>query len=247
MRTRAAPVALAGAAAALAAAAPPAAAGPPKVEQLVVFRDGSARQHSVKARATTVAVGGRECKVGSATPLAALALTKPPNLKLRDYGSCSDRARDAGGLFVRRIGPDHNRGTNGWVYKVRNRVATAGAGDPTGPFGHGRLEKGARVTWFYCRLSSQTGQCQRTLGVSWATGSEGVVQFHVKQYDDEGSRSPAGGATVIVVRTDGGGDRYSAKTDENGDAQIVLPPGTYRAYAKKAGRVRSFAHVFQAG
>ena len=59
------------------------------------------------------------------------------------------------------IGADLNRGQNGWVYKVGRRAATAGAADPTGAFGNGRLRRGQRVTWFYCRL--RAGGCQRTL------------------------------------------------------------------------------------
>jgi hypothetical protein len=135
--------------AALAAAAPPAgAASYPKIEQLVAFRDGMALQKTATAKHVTVRVGGRDCAVASATALAALVRIKPPKLRLRDYGSCSRRARDGAGLFVRGIGPDVNKGFDGWVYKVGQKIATAGAADPAGPFGSGRLKDGRRVTWF---------------------------------------------------------------------------------------------------
>src|SRR5947209_303371 len=145
MRTRA--LASLGAAAVVLAAAAPAApaASTPRVSQLVVFRDGSMRQGVVKTSAVHVKVGGRKCTVGAATALAALIRSNPPKLRLRDYGSCSSHARDAAGLFVRAIGPDANKGQDGWVYKVGHRAATAGAADPAGPFGNGRLKNGSRV------------------------------------------------------------------------------------------------------
>ena len=46
-------------------------AAPPKVSQLVVYRDGSAVTKTVSARATKVSVGGRRCTAGEGTALAA--------------------------------------------------------------------------------------------------------------------------------------------------------------------------------
>jgi hypothetical protein len=109
-------------------------------------------------------VGGRRCTVAAATPLAALLATRLP-VTLRDFGSCGSAARDAGGLFVRRIGPDANRGNDGWFYKVGRRAGSAGAGDPAGPFGDGRrLRRGDRVIWFWCE-AGRDGGCQRTLEI----------------------------------------------------------------------------------
>ena len=88
----------------------------------------------------------------------------------RDFGACSASPRDAAGLLVTRIGPDRNRGQRGWVYKVGRR-RPAGAGDPGGAFGNGRLRGGQRVIWFYC---VRAADCQRTLGArDAATG--GIV------------------------------------------------------------------------
>ena len=130
----------------------PADAAAPKVRQLVVFRDGSATSETVSTRATRVRVEGRRCVAGDGTALAALVRSRPGRISLRDFGACSTRPRDGGGLFVHAIRGDRNRGQHGWVYKVGRRAATAGAADPGGPFGRGRLRTGQRVTWFYCRL-----------------------------------------------------------------------------------------------
>ena len=225
--------------AALAAAAAPAgAASYPKIEQLVVQRDGTALQKSATAKQVTVRVSGRNCTVGSATALAALVRIKPPKLRLRDYGSCSKRARDAEQLFVRGIGPDVNKGLDGWVYKVGSKIATAGAADPSGPFGRGRLKNGQRVLWFYCRLTGQS--CQRTLVVKVTSPALGQISVGVRSADDQGKSTPASGATVHV------GDQ-TVTTNEIGQATITVPPGTYRVHAERTGEIRSFAERIEVG
>jgi hypothetical protein len=212
-------------------AAPAAPAAPPKVQQMVVFRDGSTITDTVSTRATRVRVERRRCAVGNATALAALVRSRPGQLRLRDFGSCSRRAGDGGGLFVEAIRGERNRGRDGWVYKVGHRAATAGAGDPSGPFGRGRLRAGQRVTWFYCRL--RAGGCQRSLGLT-VTAEPGGVLARVRGYDDEGAGVPVEGATVAA-----GG--VSATTDAAGAARLALAPGRHRAVAEKPGLVRSFA------
>ena len=230
---------LAAAVAALVAAAPPAgAASYAQVDQLVVFRSGDTIQKAATAKATSVRVGGRSCTTGSNVALAALARIKPPKLLLRDYGSCSSRARDAAGLFVRRMGADTNRGFDGWVYKVGQKVATAGAADPTGPFGRGRLRTGQRITWFYCRLQGQS--CQRTLALKAAATAPGQVTVTVRSYDDNGRSAAAAGATVRS------GD-VTATTGDDGTAVLSLPPGTHRVHAERAGEIRSFAEEVEVG
>lgn len=239
MRASPRALALAGTAAAVAVAAPPAAAAP-KVEQLVVQKGGTARQAKVTADRTHVKVGNRTCVVPSATALAALALSDVPKVKLHDYGSCSDKARDAGGLFVRSIDGDANKGTDGWVYKVGHRLATAGAADPSGPFGNGRLEKNARVTWFYCHLNTAKHSCQRTLDFSAHPTGGGKLHVHVKRYDDGGHGKPAAGATVHA-------GAQTATTDANGDADLTVAPGRHLVYAEKTGAIRSFGEEVDAG
>ena len=113
-------------------------------------RDVLAPAHKVALKARSATVDGRRCALGRATPLSVLAGAGVP-FTVRDYGSCSRRARDAGSLYVQRIGPDAARGRDGWVYKVGNRSGSAGAADPGGSFGTGRtLRAGQRVLWFWC-------------------------------------------------------------------------------------------------
>jgi hypothetical protein len=200
------------------------------VKQLVAFRDGSAVQKTVTARAATVRVRGRRCAVGAGTPLAALLRSRVGPLRLKDYGSCSKRPRDAASLYVAAIAKDRGRGANGWVYKVGNKVATAGAADPSGPFGRGRLRAGARVTWFFCRMNVRTSSCQRTLAIKALSDATGVT-VTVRSYDDRGRSKPAGGATVHSGAT-------TVTADSNGVAH--LPAGAARAWAEAPGMVRSF-------
>ena len=218
--------------AALLCAGPPAAAeaAAPTVRQMVVFRDGSATTKQVRANQTRVRVRGRRCAAGSGTALAALARSRVGRLRLRDFGSCSSRPRDGAGLFVSGIGPDLNRGQNGWAYKVGRRGATAGAADPSGAFGNGRLRSGQRVTWFWCRLSSRG--CQRSLELRIRAEPGGVVAG-VRGYDDEARGVPVEGAEVRA----GGA---VALTGADGRARLPLAAGSYRALATKEGLVRSF-------
>ncbi len=127
------------------------------------------------------------------------------------------------------IRSDRNRGQRGWVYKVGRRAATAGAGDPGGPFGRGRLRAGQRLTWFYCVRATD---CQRTLVVTSAPTAGGIVAT-VRGYDDAGDGVPVEGATVAASGVTG-------LTAADGRVQLALPPGTHRLVARKDGLVRSF-------
>ncbi len=210
----------------------------PVVDQLVVFRDGSTLAKRVTARRASVRLGRRPCAVATGTALAALVRSRPGMLRLFDYGSCSKRPRDGAGLFVRAIRDDRNRGQDGWVYKVGNRAASAGAADPAGPFGRGRLRSGARVTWFYCDQGAEG--CQRTLGVRTraAPGGEGA-SVRVTGYDDRGRGVPVEGATVHVG---------SATATTGADGSVTVGPAlpsSVRVYAEKPGLVRSFVERVQ--
>jgi hypothetical protein len=207
------------------------AAGPPRIEQMVVFRSGEALTKTASSAAVLVRAGRRRCSAGDATPLAALVRSRPGRLRIRDFGACSRRARDGGGLFVQSIRADRNRGQNGWVYKVGRRGATAGAADPSGPFGRGRLRRGQRVTWFFCRLVN--AGCQRTLELS-ARAEPGAVLATVRGYDDEGRGVPVADATVSAAGVSG-------LTAADGTVRLPLAPGTHRLVARKDGLVRSFA------
>jgi hypothetical protein len=211
-------------------AASPAGAAAPVVEQMVVFRDGDAVTRTVAAKQVRVRVGRKRCTAGQGTALAALVRSRVGRLGLRDYGSCSKRARDSAGLFVSSIRGERNRGQDGWVYKVGNRAATAGAADPSGAFGRGRLKRGQRVTWFFCRL--REGGCQRTLALEART-EPGAVSVTVRGYDDEGRGVPIEGASVSAGSA-------SAVSGVDGSARLALPAGRHRLVAEKDGLVRSF-------
>lgn len=221
---------IAAAAAGLATLAAAGAAPAPEIPQMVVFRSGRTVISRARARRTRVRVAGRRCRVAARTPLAVLARTRPARLRLRDdFGSCP---ASAAGVYVVAIGRESEGrlGRGGWVYKVGRRAASAGAGDPTGPFGRGRLRRGQRVLWFYCR---QAGNCQRTLETRTAVDAGGEVVVRVTGYDDNGRGAPVKDATVRV-------GRLELETDGAGVARGSLTPGTYSVVATKAGLVRSF-------
>ena len=202
----------------------------PLIEQLVVLSSGDASYTRVRARRTTVRVRGSRCRVAGGTPLAALVRAPLRRLRLRDdFGSCP---ASAAGVYVRAIGPDAERVArgSGWVYKVGSKAASAGAGNPTGPFGRGRLRRGQRVLWFYCR---QAGNCQRTLAVEPSAGPAGEVGVRVTGYDDNGRGVAVEGATVEI-------GPMELTTDVQGRASATLEAGSYRVTATKPGLVRSF-------
>lgn len=228
-RSRSAAAVVTAAAALAAVAAVPAEA---KILQMVVFRSGKAVTKRVSTRGVHVKVHHKRCAVASRTALAALVRSHPGHIGLRDFGSCSRRGRDGSGLFVRSIRRDRNKGRNGWVYKVGKKAATAGAADPSGPFGNGRrLRNGQRVVWFYCTL--RAAGCQRALAVR-VQPEAGALAAKVVGYDDAGHGVVVEGATVKA------GGR-SAVTGADGRARLTLPSGRYRVYAEKEGLVRSFS------
>lgn len=202
----------------------------PVVDQLVVFPSGKVVHKRVSTRAVTVKVHGKRCRAGAGTALPALVRSHPGRIRLRDFGSCSRKAADGSGLFVSGVGRYRNKGRDGWVYKVGARSATAGAADPAGPFGSGRLHSGRRVTWFFCRLGANG--CQRSLGVR-VKSEPGGVAVTVTGYDDEGRGAPESGASVFV-------DGAEQVTSTAGVSHFSVAAGRHRVYATKAGRVRSF-------
>ena len=138
----------------LLALAVPAPAGAASVQLMVVGKTRVLREAGPVRAEGAVGAGRRAALRGrAATPLSVLAGTRL-KLRLRDYGACGRSARDAGSLYVRAVAGERAQGAAGWVYKVGRRAGTTGAADPSGPFGHGRLKRGARVLWFWC---AQTG------------------------------------------------------------------------------------------
>lgn len=206
--------------------------GVPKLDQMVVFRSGKVVSGRVLAKRTSVRVGRRDCALASATAMAALVRSKPGPIAFHDYGSCSRKPADSAGLFVKAIRGERNRAQDGWVYKVGRKLATAGAADPAGPFGSGRLRSGDKVLWFYCRQLA-SGTCQRSLEVDTAVDGRRLT-VTVTGYDDVGDGTAVAGATVRA-----GGER--ATTGGDGKATLTLTPGRHSVHAAKRGTIRSFA------
>ena len=220
---------------ALLVVAVPAPAGAATVELMVVGKERVLREAApVKLKPRSVRVRGRRCAVGRATPLSVLAGSRL-RLRLQDYGSCGRSPRDAGALYVTQVGPDRRGGPAGWVYKVGRRAGTTGAADPSGPFGRGRLRRGARVLWFWC-VQAHGEACQRTLEVSSpSTVAPGaLLPVTVRGYDDNGRGVPVAGATVRLGSA-------SAVSDADGVAHVAAPAsGTARLTAEHDGMVRSW-------
>lgn len=190
---------------------------------------------AVRARATLVEVGGRTCKVGASTPLAALAALLHKHhtgYLIRDYGSCSrTNAAAAGQLFVRRIGTDANKGNDGWFYKLNDRAPEVGAGDPAA-----RMRPGDRLLWFYCLFDERARSCQRSLRIVPGAGSTSQnLRVTVRGYDNAGHWTPVAGATVAVgpLTTSSGADGGATLAPGGG-------PGRYGVTARKTGMIDAF-------
>jgi Domain of unknown function (DUF4430) len=213
----------------------------PRVQVLLATR-AATYERVTRARTARIRVGGRSCRVGAGTPLAALVpVLKQRGLgyRLHDYGRCARATASASGqLFVNRIGGDANSGNDGWFYKVNDRAPEVGAGDPTA-----RVRSGARVLWFYCVFDDSARSCQRSLRVTPDAGAKAgqSLRVRVRAYDNAGRSAPVQGATVTLGAT-------SAVTDAAGMAR-VLPPAAGRLVlvAAKPGLVRSFSATVVAG
>ncbi len=223
----------------------PASAQAATVTTMVVGRDQAvlrdARKVTLSKANRRVKAGGHRCTVAGNTPLGVLSRLSL-SYKLRDYGSCGRRAADAGGLFVRQIGSDRNRGQNGWVYKVGRKAGSNGAGDTAGPFGRGRLKAGDEVLWFFCRQGAKG--CQRTLEATPDRKEAPIgvdVRITVRSYDDRGKGAPAAGVAVHMGSA-------SAVTGADGVAVITTAEaGRQEVTADKDGMVRSFPREVRVG
>lgn len=216
--------------AAVLAVAAPAPAVAAEADLMVVGKQRVLREPAqVRLRERSVKVAGRKCRVGAKTPLSVLASTRL-KLRIRDYGRCGKRPRDAVGLYVQAVAGERERGRGGWVYKIGRRTPSIGAADVSGR----RLGDGDRVTWFWCEQNS-SGGCQRTLEAipdrTAALPGE-TLRVTVRGYDDQGKGVPVEGATVRLGSA-------TAVTGADGVAVLVVAEGG-SLEASKAGLVRAF-------
>ncbi|MGH2948968.1 MAG: hypothetical protein ACRDPC_22405 [Solirubrobacteraceae bacterium] len=206
----------------------------PTVDVMVVGKERVLHTGEVRLKQRGVKVAGRRCRVGARTPLSVLAGTRL-RLRLRDYGRCSRRPRDASGLYVRGVRREVERGRAGWVYKVGRRAGTAGAGDPS-------VRGGRHVTWFWC---VRAGDCQRTLEVRperTAVAPGEALRVTVRGYDDLGRGVPVEGATVRLGTA-------TALTGPDGTATLVAGSRTGRVdlEAERDGMVPAFPRQVRVG
>ncbi len=213
-----------------------AAAATPRVTTMVVGRGNrvllAARPAGLPAEHIPVPGAGR-CALASATPLGALeAARRAGRLRytLQRLTACAPSQ-----LFVTSIDGERNAGVAGWVYKVDGRSGTAGAGDPSGPFGTGRrLHSGDSVLWFYCVNALR---CQPTLVVRADTqtpAAGAALGVTVLADDDQGRATPVVGATVVL-------GSETATSGPGGRAVLGAPPaGSYELQATVAGDVPAF-------
>jgi hypothetical protein len=216
--------------AAVLAVAAPAPATAAEVDLMVVGKERVLREPAqVRLKERKVKVARRTCRVGAKTPLSVLAATRL-KLRLRDYGRCGKRPRDAVGLYVTTVAGERERGRGGWVYKIGRRTPSIGAADMSGR----RLRDGDRVTWFWCEQDA-AGGCQRTLEArpDRTTAMPGeTLTVTVRGYDDQGKGVPVEGATVRLGSA-------TALTGADGVAVLVVAEGG-SLEASKDGLVRAF-------
>jgi len=218
---------------------------PAPAVQLMVVGAGNlilAPARAISVPATTITTSRGSCGVAAATPLAALAdlhRLGGPRFAVRDYGHCTSGPANSGQLFVYSLDGETNHAQNGWEYKVNSRSGTAGAGDPGGPFGNGRvLAAGSKVLWFWCQAFG--GGCQRTLELSLPSrvARRSAFTVTVTGYDNDGHGQPMSGARVSLQGSAG-------VTDGSGRATLRAPAraGTFAVRASRPGSVPAFPGV----
>ncbi|CAB4862792.1 MAG: hypothetical protein F2799_01365 [Actinobacteria bacterium] len=197
----------------------------PKVSTVIANRSGivfGPKTTEAHSFITQVGSAKRRCQVAQGTPLAALKGTGVV-FHLKDFGRCSMNTSASAGLFLDKLVNTTNTGTSGWTFKVNNRAGTAGAADPSGPFGSGPLTTGDKVIWFWCVFDANWA-CQRNLVLvaptTAATGSS--ISVSVRAYDDAGTWVPAVGARVSLGTA-------KVVTGQSGTVAIQAPstPGSY--------------------
>ena len=193
----------------------PAEAAAPRVDAMVVHRDGDVT--GPRRVAVGPARAGR-CRLREGLPVNVLASLRLP---FGVRGSC-------GALYVESVRGVREAGRGGWVYKVGRRLPGRSASDPAVA-----LRSGQRIIWFWC---VRAGACQRTLAMQAPRTARRGRTFRVvvRGYDDFGRGRRVRGA---VVRYDG----LAARTNRSGVAVLrARRPGRLRLVATRRGMIRSF-------
>ena len=117
---------------------------------------------------------------------------------------------------------------DGWVYKVGNKAAPAGAGRPERPVRPRLLRSRQRVTWFWCVTQTPGVEgCQRTLELKVTSAApRHAVSVRVRGYDNSGRAAAIEGATVARGRHRPGDDRRDRAARRSRSA-----PGTHTLIA----------------
>jgi hypothetical protein len=199
-------------------------AATPRVQALVVGKNGwTAGPRTVAVRALRV----NRCRLRAGLPIGVLRALREP---FRAEGSCSS-------LYVNQVRRDRERGAGGWVYKVGRRLPSRSASDPGG-----RLRSGRRVLWFWCR---RAGACDRTLTTS-GRSSRTRMRVTVTAYDDFGRGRRVAGATVLVRRL-GARRRSAFRTGRDGTVLVRVTRGRrYRVDSRRGGMIRGFPTAVRA-
>jgi len=196
----------------------------------------------------TVSTSHGSCGVALGLPMDALVVLshqRRVSFTLHDYGHCTSAPASSGQLFVTSIDGERNHGQNGWEYKVDGRSGTAGAADPSGPFGNGPLKPYERVVWFWCQ--SFGGGCQRSLEVRGPGSVSPGATFTVSVIgqDNNGNGEPMSGARVSASATHA--PAASAVTGRSGRVSFRAPSRatTLTLSASRPGSVPSFPFTVQ--
>jgi len=183
--------------------------------------------------ATHVSVGGRRYRIARHSPLAALeALAATPagrHLRLR-------LKADSFGLLVTGVGGENNPALpdpNGWLYKVNDLEAVAGAAVTV-------LHRGDRVLFYFTEYKGEY-EAQFTLDfgrVPSRVRAGATVHGKLLAYSSTDKAFPAAGASVRL-----GPDK--TQTNAQGEFAITAPAraGTYRLRATLSGDDPAFERV----
>ena len=163
---------------------------------------------------------GKQVKVPTPTALGLVADALPNDHKLRPL-SITDHF--SFGLGVCGIGKHEVASGDAFWYLKRNHVGSQVAGD------HLKVHQGDQILWYLAPGFPPGSELSLKVPARTTPGSS--VTATVYAYADDGTRTPAAGATVSFA---------SAPTDASGRTTLNLPnPGLYAVRATRSGDIPS--------